>query len=72
MVLAINALVSVGCDCGVGLLSGCEVEEMDRPVRLVVEVFRVVQHKSVAHVLGEVLAIEVVVPNATFRNHKEA
>lgn len=70
MVLAIDALVSFGGDGGV--FSSCEVEEVDRSVCLVVKVFRVVQHESVAHVLREVLAIEVVVPNAALRNHEEA
>ena len=41
-------------------------------MRLVVEVYRVVQHQGVPHVLREVLAVEIVVPNAAFRNHKEA
>ena len=45
---------------------------MNGTVRLVVEILRVVQHQVETHVDREVLAIEVVVPEATFGNHEEA
>ena len=45
---------------------------MYRSVRLMVEIFRVVEHQAEVHVPGEVLPVEVVVPRATFRNHEES
>ena len=41
-------------------------------MRLMVEVLRVIQHQVEAHVNGEVLSVEVVVPKSTFWNHEEA
>ena len=37
-----------------------------------VEVLRIVQHQIEPHIDGEVLSVEVVVPNAAFRHHEEA
>ena len=39
---------------------------------LVVEVLRVVELQVIAHVDREVLAVEVIVPEAAFRHHEEA
>jgi len=49
-----------------------KIKEVNGPVTLVVEVFGVVEHETVAHVSTEVLAIKVVVPStAAFRYHEE-
>ena len=41
-------------------------------MRLVIEVLRVVQHQIEPHIDGEVLSVEVVVPDAALRHHEEA
>lgn len=48
-----------------------EIQEMDHPVRFVVEIFRVVQHQRVAHIDREVLPVKVVVPGAALWHHEE-
>ena len=39
---------------------------------LVIEVLRVVEYEGVTHVLAEVYAIEIVIPDTSLRDHKEA
>ena len=56
----------------IGRSSHGKVQEMNGPMRLMVEVLRVIQHQVEAHVNGEVLSVEVVVPKSTFWNHEEA
>lgn len=49
-----------------------KVEEVDSSVSLVVEILRVVKHKTEVHIGREVLAVEVVIPSSTFRDHEES
>jgi len=53
------------------VLASSEVQEVDGPVSLVVEVLGVVEHQAEVHVGREVLSVEVVVPCSSFWHHEE-
>jgi len=68
MILAVCDVFFLNCRC----LLTSKIKEVDSPVALVVEVFGVVKHETVAHVCTKVLPIEIVVPDpAAFRYHEE-
>jgi len=48
-----------------------EIEVMRGPMRLIIEVLRIIEYECVPHILREIDTIEVVVPHAPFRDHVE-